>query len=64
MLKDGTPYLCLYMLGKTQKIDIVHWGAAAMMVPKLNCWCNQSGMGLKMNSILKFKKLEEVLEIL
>ncbi len=60
MLKDGTRYLVVYRLNWKSRIDIVHWGAACMMVPRFDCWCNQSGMGLKIDSIIKFQKLEDV----
>jgi hypothetical protein len=61
MLKDGTKYLAKIKVGNSIRWDIVSWGAFAMVVPKKDGWINQIGIGLKVDSIMEFHPLNDII---
>jgi len=61
MRKDGTIYLVEITVARKTRWELLHWDRLAMVVPIEYGWCNQVGIGMKIDRIGRFVEFEDVL---
>ena len=64
MLKDGTIYLAEITVAGNTRWELLHWGRFATVTPITRGWCNQVGIGMKIDRIERYVPLEPSLGVM